>query len=38
VALIGSLIYSYSAVQGEFVDDRWADLAWAAGAASRSRR
>ena len=29
---IGSLIYSYSAVQGEFVDDRWADLAWAAGA------
>ena len=32
---IGSLIYSYSAVQGEFVDDRWADLAWAAGAASR---
>jgi hypothetical protein len=29
---IGSLIYSYSAVQGEFVDDRWADLPWAAGA------
>src|SRR6266498_2972939 len=29
---IGSLIYGYSAVQGEFVDDRWADLPWAAGA------
>src|SRR3954454_8437591 len=29
---IGSLIYSYSAVQGEFTDDRWADLAWTAGA------
>jgi hypothetical protein len=29
---IGSLIYSYNAVQGEYVDDRWADLAWAAGA------
>jgi len=29
---IGSLIYSYNAVQGEFVDDRWADLPWAAGA------
>lgn len=28
----GSLIYSYAAVQGEFVDDRWANLAWAAGA------
>jgi hypothetical protein len=30
---IGSLIYGYSAVQGDFVDDRWADLAWSAGAA-----
>ena len=29
---VGSLIYSYSAVQGEFGDDRWADLAWAVGA------
>jgi hypothetical protein len=29
---LGNLIYSYGAVQGEFVDDRWADLAWAAGA------
>ncbi|MEJ7569221.1 MAG: hypothetical protein WKF41_13255 [Gaiellaceae bacterium] len=29
---IGSLIYGYAAVQGEFVDDRWANLAWAAGA------
>ena len=29
---IGSLIYSYMAVQGEFVDDRWANLGWAAGA------
>ena len=29
---VGSLIYSYSAVQGEFADDRWADLAWAVGA------
>jgi hypothetical protein len=29
---IGSLIYSYSAVQRDYVDDRWANLAWAAGA------
>jgi len=29
---VGSLIYSYAAVQGEFVDDRWANLAWASGA------
>jgi hypothetical protein len=29
---VGSLIYSYSAVQGEFADDRWADLPWAVGA------
>ena len=29
---IGSLIHSYMAVQGEFVDDRWANLGWAAGA------
>jgi hypothetical protein len=29
---VGNLIYSYSAVQGAYVDDRWADLAWAAGA------
>lgn len=30
---IGSLIYSYQAIQDEFVDDRWAGLAWAGGAA-----
>jgi hypothetical protein len=30
---IGSLIYSFQAIQGEFVDDRWAGLAWAGGAA-----
>ena len=30
---VGSLIYSYSAVQGQFVDDRWANLAWSAGVA-----
>jgi hypothetical protein len=29
---VGSLIYSYHAINGDFVDDRWADLAWAAGA------
>ena len=29
---VGSLIYSYAAVQGEYTDDRWANLAWAAGA------
>jgi len=29
---VGSLIYSHAAVQGEFVDDRWANLTWAAGA------
>jgi hypothetical protein len=30
---IGSLIYSFQAIQGEFVDDRWAGLGWAGGAA-----
>ncbi|MGH3440803.1 MAG: hypothetical protein ACRDUY_01910 [Nitriliruptorales bacterium] len=30
---IGSLIYSYQAIQNEFIDDRWAGLAWAGGAA-----
>ena len=30
--MAGNLIYSYSAVQGTYVDDRWANLAWAAGA------
>lgn len=29
---IGSLIYSYKAVQGEFIDNRWANLWWGAGA------
>jgi hypothetical protein len=29
---IGSLIYSFQAIQGAYVDDRWAGLAWAAGA------
>jgi hypothetical protein len=29
---IGSLIYSYQAINDEFVDDRWAGLAWAGGA------
>lgn len=29
---IGSLVYSYAAVQGDFVNDRWANLGWAAGA------
>ncbi|MEZ5101224.1 MAG: hypothetical protein R3C15_15770 [Thermoleophilia bacterium] len=28
----GSLIYSYYAVQGDYVDDRWANVAWSAGA------
>jgi hypothetical protein len=30
---IGSLVYSVQAIQGEFVDDRWAALGWSAGAA-----
>lgn len=29
---IGSLIYSYQAIGGAYIDDRWAGLAWAAGA------
>lgn len=29
---VGSLIYSYQAVQDAYVDDRWAGLAWATGA------
>jgi hypothetical protein len=29
---IGNLVYSYAAVQGNYVDDRWANLGWAAGA------
>lgn len=28
----GSLVYSYYAVQGDYVDDRWANVAWSAGA------
>jgi hypothetical protein len=28
----GNLIYSYAAVQGNFVNDRWANLGWAGGA------
>jgi hypothetical protein len=30
---IGSLIYSFQAIDGAFVDDRWANLGWAGGAA-----
>jgi hypothetical protein len=30
--IIGSLVYSYAAVQGHFTDDRWANLGWTAGA------
>lgn len=30
--VIGSLIYSYAAVQGEYGDDRWANMFWAIGA------
>jgi hypothetical protein len=30
--MIGNLVYGYQAVQGDYVDDRWADLAWGAGA------
>jgi len=29
---IGSLIYSFQAIGGAYVDDRWAGLAWAVGA------
>jgi hypothetical protein len=29
---IGSLIYSYAAVHGAYVDNRWANLAWGSGA------
>jgi hypothetical protein len=29
---VGSLIYSFQAIGGTYVDDRWAGLAWAAGA------
>ena len=29
---VGNLVYSYAAVQGGFVDDRWANLGWASGA------
>jgi hypothetical protein len=29
---IGNLAYSYAAFQGDYVDDRWANLGWAAGA------
>ena len=28
----GHLVYSYAAVQGNYVDDRWTDLCWATGA------
>jgi hypothetical protein len=30
---VGSLIYSFQALEGAFDDNRWADLGWAAGAA-----
>jgi hypothetical protein len=30
---IGSLIYSFQAIDGAFVDDRWANLGWSGGAA-----
>jgi hypothetical protein len=30
---IGSLIYSFQAIEGAYVDDRWADLGWAGGGA-----
>jgi hypothetical protein len=30
--IVGSLIYSYAAVQGDFNNDRWANLGWTAGA------
>ena len=30
--IVGSLIYSYAAVQGHFDNDRWANLGWTAGA------
>jgi hypothetical protein len=30
--MLGNLIYSYQAAQGTYVDDRWANLAWGAGA------
>jgi hypothetical protein len=29
---VGNLVYSYAAVRGDFVDDRWANLGWASGA------
>jgi hypothetical protein len=29
---IGNLLYSYEAFQGNYVNDRWANLGWAAGA------
>jgi hypothetical protein len=30
---IGSLVYSFQAIHGAYVDDRWANLGWAGGAA-----
>jgi hypothetical protein len=30
--MVGNLIYSYRAIQDSYVDDRWANLAWATGA------
>jgi hypothetical protein len=30
---VGSLIYSFQAIDGAYADDRWASLAWAGGAA-----
>jgi hypothetical protein len=30
---IGSLVYSFQAIDGAYVDDRWANLGWAGGAA-----
>ena len=29
---VGNLLYSYAAVQGDYINDRWANLGWAAGA------
>ena len=29
---VGSLVYSYAAVQGDYNNDRWANLGWSAGA------
>jgi hypothetical protein len=31
--IVGDLVYSYAAVQGNYDNDRWANLGWSAGAA-----